>query len=56
MAETPPRTEWPHWALPREDIFALGVIALNYNQLETMFLTLFRSVTDMKHDHVLALF
>lgn len=45
MTEPPSKAQWPSYMpLPREDIFALGVISLNYCHLENMFRLLFSSV------------
>ena len=39
--------EWPRYVVgPRDTIFALGVLALNYNRLEIAFRTLFAAVTE----------
>jgi hypothetical protein len=44
MVKKPVR--WPDYLpIPREDVFALGVVSLNYNQLEGMFGALFEAVT-----------
>jgi hypothetical protein len=48
---------WPDYLpLPHEDILAIGVIALNYCQLENMFRVLFSSVTRLNEHQTQALF
>lgn len=50
-------TTWPDYLpLPHDDVFAIGVIALNYCQLENMLKGLFSSVTRMNHYQTAALF
>lgn len=50
-------TRWPEYMpLPREDIFAIGVVALNYCQLENMFQAVFSAVTRLNDHQTSALF
>jgi hypothetical protein len=53
-----PENGWPDylWAFPTHDVFAIGVISLNYIRLESIFLELFYRVTNMPVNEVKALF
>ena len=57
MADTK-KDDWPYWIylVPRDDVFALGVISLNYGRLENAFRYLFLTVTNMRLEHVAAVF
>jgi hypothetical protein len=58
MPENPKASDiWPPYLPgPRDDIMAVGVISLTYNQLENMFRALFSVVTDMNEYQVAAIF
>ena len=48
---------WPKdLPLPKDDVFAIGVIALNYGWLEAIFQSLFRVVTEMTEAQAAAIF
>jgi len=54
MAES---TSWPNYLpLPREDIFAIGVIALSYGRLENMLQAMFAAVIHLNQFQTQALF
>jgi hypothetical protein len=49
--------EWPDYMpLPRKDVFAIGVIALNYCQLENILRALFSSITQLNEFQTQAFF
>jgi hypothetical protein len=57
MTDNFSKTQWPKYLpLPPDDIFALGVIALNYCQLENMFRALFSAVAQWNEFQTAALF
>ena len=57
MVESPPREKWPEYHPGnRKDILALGVIALNYGQLENVYRALFSYVTGMNEFQTAAIF
>jgi hypothetical protein len=57
MAEPISEKQWPDYMpLPRDDIFAIGVIALNYCQLENMLRALFSNVTQLNEFQTQAFF
>lgn len=58
MADNDPtKQRWPDYMpLPREDIFAIGVIALNFCLLEGMFRTLLAAVTHWNEHQISAVF
>jgi hypothetical protein len=57
MADSPPEEKWPEYHPGnRKDILALGVIALNYGQLERMYRIIFSYVTGLNEYQTAALF
>ena len=57
MVSSSDHKDWPDYLPgPRGDLMALGVICLNYGQLENMFQILFAEATGMTRDQVLVLF
>lgn len=57
MADKSSETSWPDYLpLPHEDIFAIGVVALNYCQLENIFRSVFSGVTRLNEHQTAALF
>src|ERR1700741_3415317 len=52
-----PDDKWPDYLPgPKDHLMALGVVSLNYGQLEGMFQGLFTEVTEMNADQVSAIF
>jgi hypothetical protein len=57
MTELPSESKWPDYLpLPREDIFAIGVIALAYGQLESIFKVMLATVARWNDMQVAAIF
>src|ERR1700694_5794823 len=57
MSDPKVQQRWPEYLpAPSDDVFAIGVVALNYGQMESMFKHLFAVVTRMNDFQVSALF
>jgi hypothetical protein len=58
MSDSTGTDDWPNylWSIPRADIMALGVIALNYGQLENALRNIFGIVSGMNEDQVASVF